>query len=495
MGTVYDAIDPLIGRNVALKVIRSEAMAGAAEAGSSRERLFREVRAAGSLFHPGIVIVFDVGLESDAAFFAMEKVEGPSLGQVLASGRKVDVAEALDILRQTASALDYAHQQGIVHRDIKPANIMLANGKTVKVADFGIAKIASAQSKTATGMVWGTPSYMSPEQIQAQPVDGRSDQFSLAVVAYELLTGERPFQADSVVALAAMIAHAPPPSACKANPALPPPVNEVFGRGFAKHPQERYASCADFAAALTVAANGAPVRNHFRSAPQPARKPQKTLRLRVVAALSATLAALIFAIWLHQLFAPRRGQPGSRAAPSTVVKPLEPKPTPTQSVADISGRTGKAADLASIDRSAQTRRLYDEAVARNDQALLRHAAEMGYPPAMVALGELYMDAHREQDAARLFRKAADAGDRSGMLHMGGMYQLGLGVPQSDQQAVQWYRKASDAGDPSALFDLGAMYEGGRGVPTDPTRARDLYRRAAALGNAEAQAALVRLKNN
>ncbi len=499
MGTVYDAIDPLIGRNIALKVIRSDALA---EAGSSRELLFREVRAAGSLSHPGIVVVFDVGQEADAAFFAMEKVEGPSLGQVLASGRKVELAEALDILRQTASALDYAHQRGIVHRDIKPANIMLANGRTVKVADFSIAKIASAQSKTATGMVWGTPSYMSPEQIQARPVDGRSDQFSLAVVAYELLTGAKPFQADSLAALAAMIAYAPRPSACNSNSTLPPPVEKVFCRALAKLPEERYALCADFAAALTMAANGIPIRDHFASwsDPQCARRRRKTLRLRIAAALGAMLAALVFAVWLHQFFAAGRGQPGSlAAAPSAAVKPPAPvatppapKPVPTQSGDNVSGPLGQATeDQPRIDRAAQARKLYEEAVARNDEGLLRRAAEGAYPPAMVGLGELYMDNHREQDAARWFRRAADADDPSGMLYMGGLYQLGIGVPQDDRAAVRWYRKASGAGDPSAMFDLGVMYENGRGVPADLAKARDLYRRAAGHGNAEAQAALIR----
>ena len=504
MGTVYDASDPLIGRNVALKVIRSDAPAGAAEAGSSRERFFREVRAAGSLLHPGIVVVFDVGQEGDAAFFAMEKVEGPSLGQVMASGRKVEIAEALDILRQTASALDYAHQHGIVHRDIKPANIMLANGRTVKVTDFGIAKILSVQSKTATGMVWGTPSYMSPEQIQAQPVDGRSDQFSLAVLAYELLTGARPFQAESLAALAAMIAYASPPSACSKNPSLPQPVEEVLCRGLAKLPQERYASCADFAAALTRAADGVPVCDHFasRSDSLGALEHKKTLRLRIAAALCAMVAALAFATWLHQYFVSGQGRPDSRASRSTVVRtpvlaatPLAPKPVPTQSRDDVSGRPGKATEHRPVtDQAALTRKLYDEAVARNDEVMLRRAAEMGYPPAMVALGELYMEAHRERDAVGWFQKAADAGDHSGMLHMGGMCQLGMGVPQDDQAAVQWYRRASDAGNPSAMFDLGAMYENGRGVPADLTKARSLYQQAAESGNAEAQAALVRLKN-
>jgi serine/threonine protein kinase len=492
MGTVYDAIDPLIGRAIALKVIHCDPLVEAAEGSSSRERLFREVRAAGSLLHPGIVVVFDVGQEGDAAFFAMEKVEGASLGQVLASGRKVEVAEALDILRQVASALDYAHEQGIVHRDIKPANIMLASGGTVKVADFSIAKIISAQSRTAAGTVWGTPNYMSPEQIEAGPIDGRSDQFSLGVVAYELLTGAKPFQADSLATLAAMIAYAPRPLACRANPALPLPVNEVLCRGLAKAPQDRFASCGDFVAALIMAANS--IRGHSARS-----NDRKTLRLRIAVPLGAMVAALVLAFWLHQVLF-RRGQPGSRPATSTAAKPLVPVASPAPKAIPTHSGDGEPLRQAtenapSVDRAALARKVYDEAVARSDERLLRRAAEMAYPPAMVGLGELYMDNHRERDAAQWFRRAADAGDRSGMLHMGGMYQLGMGVPQDDGAAVRWYRKASGAGEPSAMFDLGAMYESGRGVPADLAKARDLYRRAAVYGNAEAQAALVRLKNN
>jgi eukaryotic-like serine/threonine-protein kinase len=254
MGIVYEVVDPLIGRKIALKVIHLDALTDVAGAQASPERLFREAHSAGALLHPGIVVAFDVGQEGSAAFFAMEKVDGPSLDQVLSSGRKIEPAEALDLVCQTALALDYAHKQGVVHRDIKPANILLANGTTVKVADFSIAKILSAESLTATGMVWGTPAYMSPEQIEGRPLDGRADQFSLAVLAYELLTGAKPFQADSLVALAHVIVYAPRPSARAANPALPPAVDQVFYRALARLPKDRFCDCEEFAAALQEAA-------------------------------------------------------------------------------------------------------------------------------------------------------------------------------------------------------------------------------------------------
>jgi len=250
MGIVYEAIDPLIGRKVAVKIIHLEALADGSEATFLRERLFREARAAGGLFHPGIVVILDVGQEGDVAFIAMEYVEGPSLSEVLAGHPKIDCGEALSILQQTAAALDFAHSKGVVHRDIKPANIMLEKGVAVKVADFGIAKITSSPQLTKTGMTMGTPSYMSPEQLDAKPLDGKSDQFSLAVVAYELLTGTQPFRAESLTALAYSIVYGPRPSARAANPELPAGVDQVFCRGLGKLPEERYPNCREFVAAL-----------------------------------------------------------------------------------------------------------------------------------------------------------------------------------------------------------------------------------------------------
>jgi TonB family protein len=258
MGIVYEAIDPLINRKVALKVVRLEAFADAAEAGLLRERLFREARSAGVLSHPGIVGIFDVGQEGDLAFIAMELVEGESLYQVFSSGRPIPHVEAFDILRQVANALDYAHRSGVVHRDIKPANIMLDRTGRVRIADFGIAKITSADIGTATltGAVVGTPSYMSPEQIDAQGLDGRSDQFSLAVLAYEMLTGCKPFLGPSLASLAHAIVYSERPSARAVNPQLAPGVDGVLCRSLARAPGQRYASCSEFVSKLEETLEG-----------------------------------------------------------------------------------------------------------------------------------------------------------------------------------------------------------------------------------------------
>ena len=259
MGIVFEARDPLIDRTVAVKTIRLDTLGDASEAEGLQERLFREARSAGALSHPGIVVVHDLGRHEDVAYIAMERVDGPTLEHVLATGGIPKREETLRILRQTAAALDYAHQRGVVHRDIKPGNLMLdraGSGGQVKITDFGIAKIASTQQLTRTGTVMGTPSYMSPEQITAQPLDGRADQFSLAVIAFEMLAGARPFRADTLAGLVHQIVYEDRASARSLRAELPDAVDEVLRRGLAKNAAERYPSCMAFVEDLEGALAG-----------------------------------------------------------------------------------------------------------------------------------------------------------------------------------------------------------------------------------------------
>src|SRR6516162_3728761 len=170
MGVVYHAIDPNIGRAVAIKTIQLGGSRPPDEQNRLRERLFREARSAGVLSHPGIVTIYDVEQQGDLAYIAMEYVDGPTLDQLL-SEQPLAPERMCSLLGQTAVALDYAHQKGIVHRDIKPANVMIAADGTVKITDFGIAKVTASEQFTMTGSIVGTPHYMSPEQVQGQPVD------------------------------------------------------------------------------------------------------------------------------------------------------------------------------------------------------------------------------------------------------------------------------------------------------------------------------------
>ncbi|MCX6631563.1 MAG: protein kinase [Candidatus Solibacter sp.] len=253
MGVVYHAIDPNIGRPVAIKTIQFGDNRKPGELDRMRERLFREARSAGMLSHPGIVTIYDVEQQGDLAYIAMEYVDGPTLDQVLGEPDPLDAERMFSILAQTSVALDYAHSKGIVHRDIKPANIMLSQDGTAKITDFGIAKITAAENLTMTGSIVGTPHYMSPEQVQGQPVDGRSDQFSLAVIGYEMLTGEKPYTGEHLTTVVYKIVAEEPVPPRRLNPSLSNGIENVLRKALAKKPDARYRNCQDFVESLEKA--------------------------------------------------------------------------------------------------------------------------------------------------------------------------------------------------------------------------------------------------
>jgi len=257
MGIVYRAQDPAIGRTIAIKSIRLSELTEDAERERLRERLFREAQSAGMLSHPGIVTIYDIAEEGGLAYIFMEFVNGPPLEKMLLAAQTPDKETLLSIFRQTAAALDYAHKKGIVHRDIKPANIMIHEDGTAKITDFGVAKIVS-QQMTVAGTMMGTPSYMSPEQIQGGAITGRTDQFSLAVVAYEVLTGEKPFTAEYLPTLLYRIVREQPLPPQRLNTTLGPAVESVLFKALAKNSADRYETCADFISALAIACNSTP---------------------------------------------------------------------------------------------------------------------------------------------------------------------------------------------------------------------------------------------
>jgi serine/threonine protein kinase len=250
MGVVYHALDPNIGRPLAIKTLRVGDARKPEDQQRLRERLLREARSAGLLSHPRIVTIYDVEQQGDLAYIAMEYVDGPTLEQLLSQGGPMAPNQIFSILGQTAAALDYAHQKGIVHRDIKPANIMIAADGTAKITDFGIAKITTTDQLTMTGTIVGTPHYMSPEQVQGQAVDGRSDQFSLAVIVYEILTGEKPYTGEHLTTVVYKIVAEEPVSAQRLNPTLGSAIESVLRKGLAKKPDGRYRNCSEFTDAL-----------------------------------------------------------------------------------------------------------------------------------------------------------------------------------------------------------------------------------------------------
>jgi len=243
MGVVYKATDPVIGRPVAVKTIRLSEEGTGLSRPELLARFQTEARAAGLLTHPNIVVVYDAGEENGLYYITMELVEGKSLQALLDSGHHFPTSRVLRIMEQTCSALQFAHERSIVHRDIKPANLMLTADDTVKVTDFGTAKILQFGTAQQTTHVMGTPSYMSPEQVKGRPVDGRSDIFSLGVMLYEMLTGEKPFPGQSITTVIYKIVNEDPVPPRQLNPSIHPGLNSIAMRALAKEPEVRYQTC------------------------------------------------------------------------------------------------------------------------------------------------------------------------------------------------------------------------------------------------------------
>ncbi|HET6674279.1 MAG TPA: serine/threonine-protein kinase [Nitrospiraceae bacterium] len=246
MGVVYLGKDPTIQRFVAIKTMRLDELDNMEEVKQFRERFFREAESTGRLSHPNIVTVYDAGEQEGLAFIAMEYLEGMTLNNYCQKNALLPPKQALQIIGTVADALDYAHSQGVIHRDIKPANIMIMKNRVVKVMDFGIAKLASS-SKTQASMILGTPRYMSPEQAIGKSVDGRSDVFSLGIVLFELLTGEKPFDAENMPALVMRIMKAPHPPLNKYRRDLPTRVQAILDRALQKEIVNRYRHASDMA--------------------------------------------------------------------------------------------------------------------------------------------------------------------------------------------------------------------------------------------------------
>lgn len=251
MGVVYLAQDPVLGRDVAIKTIRLHPGLSEQQIVELRQRFETEARAAAKLAHPSLVTIFDAGLEGENLYIAMEFVEGEGLDALVESGRRLSPEELSELLSQLASALDYAHEQGIVHRDIKPANVLINRRGLAKITDFGVARQA-ASTLTATGAMIGTPAYMSPEQITGAAVSGASDQFSLAIMFYELITGERPFVGEGATTILYKIVHEEPAEPNAVRPDLTPALDAAVLRAMSKSPAERFPTCSEFARAVSA---------------------------------------------------------------------------------------------------------------------------------------------------------------------------------------------------------------------------------------------------
>ncbi|MEQ1526286.1 MAG: serine/threonine-protein kinase [Gallionella sp.] len=275
MGVVYRARDPLIDRVVAIKTINLSLASDEME--EYEGRFYQEAKAAGRLSHPNIVTIYDVGRNDDVAYIAMEFLEGRELRDIMNDGGLLPVHQVLDIVAQVASGLAYAHEFGIVHRDVKPSNIMVVRDGHVKITDFGIARMASSAVRTQTGMVLGSPKYMSPEQVMGKFTDQRSDIFSLGVMLYEMLTGQAPFVGDNVNAIMYQTLNTIPAPPNTLNPAVPQMVNFIVAKALTKGLEDRYQEAKDFAEDLRSCRDMLPRSGHRGDSPKSAKGGEKML--------------------------------------------------------------------------------------------------------------------------------------------------------------------------------------------------------------------------
>ena len=365
MGIVYEGWDPGIGRRVAIKVLKQDLL-DSPESADVLARFRREAQAAGRLSHPNIVAVHELGEADGVTFIAMEYVDGRELKDFCDKGERFPLPQAVRIVTELLAALDAAHAAGVVHRDIKPGNIFLVGNDQIKVGDFGVARVESSEL-TQAGSVLGTPSYMSPEQISGQVVDGRADLFSAGVILYQLLTGERPFQGTSLATIMhKLLKEEPtPPSAISVH--VPPAFDAVISKALAKRPENRYQTGAEFAAAIrTAAAPGARTASADEpmivdtativmappptAAPAPATKPAATSRMPpppppgrpLPVAATGSSSGLLFGLvgllvvsaaalwwWLMGMPLPFASGPAATSSTPTAAVSTTPTTTPT----------------------------------------------------------------------------------------------------------------------------------------------------------------------
>lgn len=319
MGIVYKALDPDIDREVAIKTIRFDLISDDEEKNELMLRFIREARAAGKLVHPNIITIHDVGKEKDMTYIVMQCIEGPSLQNWITSKKKFSAPDIIKLMLQLCDGLNFAHQNGIVHRDIKPANILLDNSGKPHICDFGVAHVEMS-TITQTGATIGTPSYMSPEQVMGKKIDKRSDVFSLGAILYELLTGRRPFEGESITTVIYKILNEEAVPLTQVRKELPLEFEQIMKKALAKDPDDRYGSCAEMAADLkkithlsdeTLAMTG--IQESAFAKQTPAKKRKKFILPFALA--GAVFVAGIGGFFLYQEF-------GNKSSSSEDIKPI-----------------------------------------------------------------------------------------------------------------------------------------------------------------------------
>jgi hypothetical protein len=334
MGIVYKALDPDIGREVAIKTIRFDLISDDDEKDELMLRFIREARSAGKLVHPNIITIHDVGKEKDMTYIVMQCIEGPSLQNLITSKKKLPAQNIIKLMIQLCDALNFAHESGIVHRDIKPANILLDNSGNPHICDFGVAHVEMS-TITQTGATIGTPSYMSPEQVMGKKIDKRSDLFSLGAILYELLTGRRPFEGESITTVIYKIVNEEALPLTQFRKELPPEFEQIIRKALAKDPDDRYGSCAEMAADLkkithfsdeTMAMTG--VQESAFALKAPAKKRKKIF-------LPLALAGAVIVIGIGGYFLYQKWGGGSLSSEEAEPIMLESAPLDSRSMAPV----------------------------------------------------------------------------------------------------------------------------------------------------------------
>lgn len=308
MGIVYKALDPDIEREVAIKTIRFDTLIEGMEKEEMVTRVIREAKAAGRLNHPNIITIYDVIREKDLTYIVMQYVDGQSLQALIESAKAFSPPEIIAILKPVASALDYAHQNGIIHRDIKPANILIDKNEQPFLADFGVARIETS-TLTQAGTTVGTLSYMSPEQVKGETVDSRSDIFALGVILYELLTGKKPFAGDNLSTIVYKIVHEAPQRISDINKDLPPGYDSVIQRALAKNREDRYETCQEMMIDLENPSRLAEQTLAYETRLETLAAGGGRKKKRGLALATAALGLVVAAGALYLIFSPKSGTP------------------------------------------------------------------------------------------------------------------------------------------------------------------------------------------
>ncbi|MDP3330693.1 MAG: serine/threonine-protein kinase [Methylococcaceae bacterium] len=461
MGEVYKGIDTMLEREVAIKMLRPEL--------SSREDIVERFRseaiALGRLNHSHIATVYNFGRVDEQYYMAMEFVPGETLDSIIQQHGRLPWRDAVQYAIQALEGLAHAHQSNVIHRDIKPANIIVNGQNTLKLLDFGIARILQTARLTRTKHSIGTPGYMSPEQHQSKEVDARSDIYAVGIVLYEMLTGQMPFQHDTEYGLVKTVIEDKPKSLRSIDKSIPAPLEKLVLKALQKKPEKRFADAQEFIVALRDCLAIQDIK--------PKRKPEirKVLPNKFINFCQDYPVVVVVGVLLI-------------AGSGVAVRQWVDFPGSPSLLTQQKNATSLAALLnTSIDALPAT-------IPQDQLTLLQNAADKGDARAQSYLGRMYFNGTGiKQDyatALAMFEKAASQGDATGQNGLGAAYARGRGVDKNEATALTWYRKAAAQGHARAQNNLGDVFENGLGVDKNLPEAIDWYLKSANQGFTAAQ---------